>query len=105
MQLSRMIAFAGLWAFCSVSARAQDSRITIDLTKAGPRLSPLQHGIFYEEINHAGDGGLNAELIRNGNFADGLAGWEHWAMVQGELRDRQRSCRCGSARRSSRRRR
>src|SRR5260221_366292 len=35
----------------------------------------MQHGIFYEEINHAGDGGLNAELIRNGNFADGRNGW------------------------------
>lgn len=27
-------------------------------------------GIFYEEINHAGDGGIYAELIRNRSFAD-----------------------------------
>src|SRR5258706_9356251 len=56
-------------------AFASDTSIVIDASKPGPRLSPLQHGIFYEEINHAGDGGLNAELIRNGNFADGQSGW------------------------------
>lgn len=32
--------------------------------------NPKMWGIFYEEINHAGDGGLYAELIRNRNFAD-----------------------------------
>ncbi|MBQ4628345.1 MAG: hypothetical protein IJB44_04640 [Clostridia bacterium] len=32
--------------------------------------NPNMWGVFYEEINHAGDGGLYAELIRNRNFAD-----------------------------------
>ncbi|MGI5893680.1 MAG: alpha-L-arabinofuranosidase C-terminal domain-containing protein [Candidatus Merdivicinus sp.] len=32
--------------------------------------NPRMWGIFYEEINHAGDGGLYAELLRNRNFAD-----------------------------------
>lgn len=32
--------------------------------------NPKMWGIFYEEINHAGDGGLYAELIRNRSFAD-----------------------------------
>ncbi len=30
--------------------------------KRGPVIGPLHYGIFYEEINHAGDGGLYAEL-------------------------------------------
>ncbi len=27
-------------------------------------------GLFYDEINHVGDGGVYAELIRNRNFAE-----------------------------------
>ena len=30
------------------------------------------YGLFFEEINHSGDGGLQAELIRNGGFEDGV---------------------------------
>jgi len=32
--------------------------------------NPKMWGVFYEEINHAGDGGIYAELIRNRSFAD-----------------------------------
>ncbi len=32
--------------------------------------NPRMWGVFYEEINHAGDGGLYAELLRNRSFAD-----------------------------------
>ena len=49
--------------------------ITVDAAQAGPRLSPLQHGVFFEEINHAGDGGLYAEKIANRHFAEGLKNW------------------------------
>jgi alpha-L-arabinofuranosidase len=44
---------------------AQPPVITVDAT--GPRraVSPEMYGIFFEEINHAGDGGLYAELILN----------------------------------------
>ena len=43
--------------------------------KADPKetkfdLNPGMYGIFYEEINHSGDGGLYAELVRNRNFND-----------------------------------
>ena len=34
------------------------------------KMNPGMWGLFFEEINHAGDGGLYAELIRNRNFAD-----------------------------------
>ncbi|MHB1458740.1 MAG: alpha-L-arabinofuranosidase C-terminal domain-containing protein [Armatimonadota bacterium] len=36
-------------------------------------ISPLLYGIFYEDINHAADGGIYAELIRNRSFEDTLA--------------------------------
>src|SRR5438094_277295 len=54
------------------------AKIHIDLRHPGPRVSPTLYGLFFEEINHAGDGGLNAEMVRNGSFEDSspLNGWE-----------------------------
>lgn len=44
--------------------------ITIDAAKAGARIPSNLYGIFYEEISHAGDGGLYAELVQNRGFED-----------------------------------
>lgn len=44
--------------------------ITIDAGKLGARVSPDLHGIFFEEISHAGEGGLYAELIQNRGFEE-----------------------------------
>ena len=44
--------------------KAQPS-LTFSTEKRGPVMSDLHYGLFYEEINHGGDGGLYAELIRN----------------------------------------
>lgn len=46
--------------------------MNIDAQKRGPMISPYQYGLFFEEINHAGDGGLYAELIRNRSFEDDI---------------------------------
>jgi alpha-L-arabinofuranosidase len=34
------------------------------------KISPLLYGIFFEEINRAGDGGIYAEMIQNRSFED-----------------------------------
>ncbi len=47
--------------------------INVDAYNQGPAISPTLYGIFYEDINHAADGGLYAELIRNRSFEDDLA--------------------------------
>ncbi|MDE6381010.1 MAG: carbohydrate binding domain-containing protein, partial [Muribaculaceae bacterium] len=44
--------------------------INVDANQRGPMISPVHYGIFYEDINHAADGGLYAELIRNRSFED-----------------------------------
>jgi alpha-L-arabinofuranosidase len=44
--------------------------IKVDAGKPGATISPDLYGIFFEEISHAGDGGLYAELIRNRGFED-----------------------------------
>lgn len=44
--------------------------ITIETDKPGNRISPTLHGVFFEEISHAGEGGLYAELIQNRGFEE-----------------------------------
>ncbi len=39
--------------------------ITVDAASSGPPIPSSLYGIFFEEISHAGDGGLYAELIQN----------------------------------------
>ena len=47
-------------------ASTLSAQVTIDVNvnKLGVEVSPMLYGIFFEEINHAGDGGLYAELLR-----------------------------------------
>ncbi len=59
--------FASLVA---TSVFAGTGLITVDAAHPGARVSPSLYGIFFEEISHAGDGGLYAELIRNRGFED-----------------------------------
>jgi alpha-L-arabinofuranosidase len=44
--------------------------ITVDLASPGARIPTGLYGIFFEEISHAGDGGLYAELVQNRGFED-----------------------------------
>ena len=53
----------------------------------------MLYGIFYEDINHAADGGIYAELIRNRSFEDGprygapadMQGWSTYAAAPSQL--------------------
>lgn len=51
-------------------APGASGRVVIDVSMPGAAIPPRLYGIFYEEINHAGDGGLYAELVRNRGFED-----------------------------------
>jgi alpha-N-arabinofuranosidase len=44
--------------------------ITIQADQPRAEISPLLYGIFFEEISHAGDGGLYAELLQNRSFEE-----------------------------------
>ena len=44
--------------------------IVVDASRPGHPIPSSLYGIFFEEINHAGDGGLYAELIQNRGFED-----------------------------------
>ena len=43
-------------------------RITLDLNASRTPVSPDLYGVFFEEINHAGEGGLYAEMVQNRDF-------------------------------------
>ena len=82
---------AGLCAV-AMTAGAQVT-INIDANQRGPKISPTHYGIFFEDINHAADGGIYAELIRNRSFEDGprygqpadMQGWSTYAAEPSQL--------------------
>src|SRR5713101_6014338 len=63
------------------SVPAQPVTLAVHVDRPGPPVSPSLYGVFFEEINHAGEGGLYAEMVRNRDFeetgpTDGQpAGW------------------------------
>jgi len=56
------------------------TKLTLDVNKPGIAISPTHYGIFFEDINHAADGGLYAELIRNRSFEDGTS-YDFWTVA------------------------
>ena len=58
-----------LFLASTLAANAQVN-INVDASRPGVKVSPDLYGIFYEDINHAADGGLYAELISNRSFED-----------------------------------
>lgn len=64
----------------AVSGLAQT--FTFSTAKRGPLLGDMHYGIFYEEINHAGDGGLYAELIRNRSMEENGSNPDFWWPIQ-----------------------
>ncbi len=74
--------FLALAVAFTASAFAQAPKLTLDLSKATLKVSPMLYGLMTEEINHSYDGGLYAELIRNRIFKDNANTPEGWSVVQ-----------------------
>ena len=65
------LAFWGvLLARGAAGAAPQPVSMTVHVDRPGASVSPTLYGVFFEEINHAGDGGLYAELVRNRDFQE-----------------------------------
>ncbi|KAA6337793.1 Extracellular exo-alpha-L-arabinofuranosidase [termite gut metagenome] len=54
----------------SYNSVASKEEIVIYLQEKGAEVAPSMYGVFFEEINHAGDGGLYAELVENRSFEE-----------------------------------
>ena len=59
-----------LIATASAALAADAQSLTVDLSAKGNDINPDMYGIFFEEINHAGDGGLYAEMVQNRGFEE-----------------------------------
>src|SRR6516162_5281658 len=51
--------------------------ITVQVDKPGAKINPAMWGAFFEDINFGADGGLYAQMVKNGgfDFPEPLAGW------------------------------
>lgn len=59
---------------------AEPGRLTVKVNQPGVQISRALYGIFFEEVNCAGDGGLYAELVRNRSFEDS-ENPDHWSLL------------------------
>src|SRR5512139_2236344 len=52
--------------------------IKVDTARPGAKINPAMWGVFFEDINFGADGGLYAELVKNGSFEfpDPRTGWK-----------------------------
>lgn len=64
----------------SAETASPKATISVRVDQPGVKISPMLWGIFFEEINLAGDGGLYAELIRNRSLED-TDKPDHWTLV------------------------
>jgi alpha-N-arabinofuranosidase len=85
---SRLLLMTALAMSVCMSAGAQQRRslsaakLTIDPSNIVSPVSPTLYGMMTEEINHAFDGGLYAELLQNRTFRASWQGVEHWDVVR-----------------------
>ena len=75
------VQIAVLCLLCVLAVSAQHITFQFSTAHRGPVIGPFHYGIFYEEINHAGDGGIYAELIRNGSMEENSSKPDYWQTV------------------------
>src|ERR1019366_7563593 len=73
--------YAGALGAPQSSQLAGPGRLPVDATQRGATINPTQFGEFLEEINHSGDGGLYAELIRNRDLKESSSSPVAWSAV------------------------
>ncbi|HRI19881.1 MAG TPA: alpha-L-arabinofuranosidase C-terminal domain-containing protein [Panacibacter sp.] len=86
-RLKKIWVIAGFLSCTVLSVTAQKTTLTLNADKAGVDVSPMLYGLMTEEINHAYDGGLYAELIRNRIFKDSKKTPEAWSLVKNNAAD------------------
>ncbi len=64
--------------------QAQNAVLKFDMAKLGAPVSPDLFGIFFEEINHGGEGGLYGESIVNRSFDDDYGSFYGWTWQNAE---------------------
>ena len=62
--------FAMVMLMTACDSVDERNTIIINTQEKGTEVSPSLFGVFFEEINHAGDGGIYAELVQNRSFEE-----------------------------------
>ena len=78
------------WTLTVQGQTKSNASLTVEADKLGPLVSPSLYGIFFEEINLAGDGGLYGELLRNRSFEES-SNPVHWKLVKEGVADGEMS--------------
>ena len=65
----------------AISQLAGPGQLSVDASQRGPAINSTQFGEFLEEINHSGDGGLYAELIRNRDLKESSSNPVAWSEI------------------------
>lgn len=70
-----------------LSAKCTNAQTTLSLNLDKPMhsVSPMLYGLMTEEINHAYDGGLYGELIKDRVFKDSLTMPSDWTIIKNDL--------------------
>lgn len=77
------VAFAVLAAaLCIAVAQQKPAVLIVHLDKAVSKVSPTLYGLMTEEINYSYDGGLYAELVRNGTFRARRRDVPYWLLAE-----------------------
>ncbi len=88
MRFSHSLCAVALCLLGVAAAAGSESPATLQVqVDAGGRriqVSPDLYGIFFEEINHAGDGGLYAEMVQNRTFEENELS-AHMRLVDGNV--------------------
>ena len=77
LNFDRCILAVAIAQFVTCAAVGGPVTISMRLDQPGVAVSPTMHGLFFEDINYAADGGLYAELVQNRSFEHhvNLWGW------------------------------
>ena len=70
-----------LSSFGNFTVRAASATLSVQADQPGIAISSNLFGIFFEEINSAGDGGLYAEMVRNRSFEDSTNATPYWTLL------------------------
>ena len=66
---------------CASILNGQSPTLSIEADAAVSPVSPTLYGLMTEEINFSYDGGLYAEMVRNGTFTNRWPRFEYWTAV------------------------
>jgi alpha-L-arabinofuranosidase len=75
--LASVLTMTAATASAADDAAPKPATLTVHADQPGVKVSPVLYGIFFEEINRAGEGGLYGEMVQNRSFedADKPAAW------------------------------